>query len=204
MPKQTEPPAIVRISTNTIINGKFYKRGEPLPFTKAEDLPPNLRPLVVTNEPEEAEEPNEPTGAFQLNTLYQVTSEGRLGRRVQREIQRMEDDEARDEWIEEQMDAPLPPAVAESLQADHERDIEMQRAQAQVDARRSDEASDAAAAAGAVPTLYVRRGSRHYAPALNARLKAGESVFVRKPEGRFEYVGIVNGDGELPDLPIQL
>ena len=58
--------------------------GEPLPFERLEDLPANLRPLVVTGDPE-AEE-NEPSGAFELNTLYQMTSDGRLGRKLQREV----------------------------------------------------------------------------------------------------------------------
>ena len=209
MPKPTEPPAVIRISTNTIVDGKFYKVGEPLPFTKVEDLPPNLRPLVVTGEPEEDEEPAGARGAFQMNTLYEVTDDNRLGRavrrRVERQIAALEDENARADWIEEEVNsAELPPEVAAELQDAHDSHVELQRAQAKADAARSDAASDAAAETLAVPELFVRRGSRHYAPALSARLKAGESVFTRKPEGRFEYVGIVNGHGELPDLPIQL
>ena len=142
MPKQTEPPAIVRISTNTIINGKFYKRGEPLPFTKVEDLPPNLRPLVVTNEPEEDEEPEGARGSFQMNTLYEVTDDNRLGRRVRGRVERqvavLQAENEEQDWIEEEVNsAELPAEVAQDLQAEHERDIDMQRAQAQADAARA-------------------------------------------------------------------
>ena len=73
MPKQPESPAPIRISTNAIIRNKFNNRGEPLPFERVEDLPPNLRPLVVTGEPEEDEEPIGARGSFQLNTPYEVT-----------------------------------------------------------------------------------------------------------------------------------
>src|SRR5262245_35802169 len=106
MPKQApEPaPAIVRISTNTMWEGKFYNAYEPLPFARAEDLPENLRPLAVTDLPE-GEEPDGPQNAvFQLNTPYQVDGDGRLGhqlqRRVQREIAELEAENAQEEWLE--------------------------------------------------------------------------------------------------------
>ena len=210
MPKPTtEPPAVIRISDNTIIDGKFYVRGTPLPYATVAAMPEILKPLVVTGEPEEDEEPAGARGAFQTNTLYEVTDDNRLGRavrrRVERQIAALEDENARADWIEEEVNsAELPPEVAAELQDAHDSHVELQRAQAKADAARSDAASDAAAAALEPPQLYVRRGSRHYAPALSARLKAGESVFTRNPEGRFEYVGIVNGHGELPNLPIQL
>jgi hypothetical protein len=210
MPKPTtEPPAVIRISDNTIIDGKFYVRGTPLPYATVAAMPEILKPLVVTGEPEEDEEPAGARGAFQTNTLYEVTDDNRLGRavrrRAERQIAALEDENARADWIEEEVNsAELPPEVAAELQDAHDSHVELQRAQAKADAARSDAASDVAAAALEPPQLYVRRGSRHYAPALSARLKAGESVFTRNPEGRFEYVGIVNGDGELPDLPITL
>ena len=209
MPKEAHPSAEpITLSTNAIFEGRFYNRGEPLPVASVADLPENLQKVVAT-EPEAEEEPNEARGSFELNTIYEMTDDNRLGRTLKRNVQRqvaeLEDENARADWIEEEVNSSeLPPDVAQDLQAEYERDIEMQRAQAQVDARRSDEVSDAAAAALEPPQLYVRRGSRHYAPALSARLKAGESVFTRNPEGRFEYVGIVNGHGELPDVPIQL
>jgi hypothetical protein len=210
MPKQTEPPApTIRLSTNAIWQNKFYVAGEALPFQRVEDMPENFKPLVVTGEPDPDQEPNEARGAFQLNVPYTVTDDNRLGRihkrQVERQVAELQTANEEQDWIEEEVNsAELPTEVAQDLQAEHERDVDMQRAQMAADTARSDAASDAAAAAGAVPTLYVRRGSRHYAPAATARLKAGENVFTRKPDGRLEYVGIVDGHGELPDLPIQL
>jgi hypothetical protein len=105
---QAEPTATpIRISTNTIIDGKFYLRGEPLPFSRAEDLPDNLKPLVVT-EPE-AEEENEPCGAFELNTAYTLTSDGQLGRALRRQVAQMEAENAEEAWLNQANAAELPP-----------------------------------------------------------------------------------------------
>ena len=67
MTKQSEPPAApIRLSTNTILNGRFYTAGDPLPVERVEDLPAQLQPLVVTGVVEADEGPDEPRGAFQL------------------------------------------------------------------------------------------------------------------------------------------
>jgi hypothetical protein len=201
MPKQAETPAPITLTCNTILDGRFIVAGEPLPCASEADVPETLRAYIVTDSPE-AEEADGPRGAFELNTLYQVTSDGRLGRRLQREVAQMEAENAREEWVEEQMDAPLPPEVAQGLQEEHENSVAFAAAQLAADASRSDAASDAAAAAAEPPRLYVKRGSRHYAPVGSARLKPGEDVFTRQPGGRFEFVGKTDGNAELPDLPI--
>jgi hypothetical protein len=203
MSKATEPPAPIRISDNTIINGKWYNRGEALPFERAEDLPENLRPLVVTDDPE-AEEENAPRGSFELNAIYQITSDGRLGRRIQRQISEMEAAEAREEWIEEQVNAELPPEIAAALQEEHENAVAYTKAQMAYDAKMSDAITDGAIAAAEVPTLFVRRGSRHYAPVGSTRLKPGEPVYIRNPNGRFECIGETDSKGSPPDAPISL
>ena len=159
---QTEPPALIRISDNTIIDGKFYVRGEPLPFTRVEDLPPNLQPLVVTGEPEEPEEPNVARGSYQTGIVYEMTEDGRLGRalrrNVQRQIAQLEAENERAEWIEAEASGPeLPPSIAEDLQAEHENAIALAKAQMAANARRSDEVSDAAAAAAELPRMYVKQ-----------------------------------------------
>jgi hypothetical protein len=208
MPKTTAPPTLVRISDNTIIDGKFYARGEALPFDRAEDLPENLRPLVVTGEPE-AEEPSQPRGSFQLNTPYGVDEDGRLTRalrrKVDREVAELEAKNAENEWLEEQVaTSELSPELAAALQEEHDAAIGHAKAQAAADANRSDELADSVIAAQEQPTLFVRRGTRHYANALKARLKPGEDVFIRQPDGHFHCVGTTDGHGELPDLPIEL
>ena len=209
MPKQAlEPPAPIKISDNTIIDGRFYNRGEPLPFTRVEDLPAILQPLVVTGDPE-AEEPNIPRGSYQTGVIYEMTEDGRLGRalrrNVQRQIAQLESENERAEWIEAEASGPeLPESIAADLQASHENAVAHAKAQAEVDARRADEVSDAAAAAAEPPRMYVKRGSRHYAPIGTARLKPGEPVFIREPGGRFQFVGETDGNAQLPDLPIEI
>ena len=48
-PSQPEP---VILRENSIIDGVFYLAGEPLPFAREEDLPPNLKGLVATGDEE--------------------------------------------------------------------------------------------------------------------------------------------------------
>jgi hypothetical protein len=208
MAKQAEPSAAaIRLTTNAIFEGRFYTAGEPLPVASVADLPENLRPLVVTDEPE-PEEPNEARGSFQMGVLYETTADGRLGRqlrrRVEQQISELESENDRADWIEETATAELPEAIAEDLLAEHESAIALAKAQAAADARRSDEVSDAAAERAEPPQLFVRRGSRHYAPIGSARLKPGEPVFTRERGGRFECIGTTDGNAELPDLPIIL
>jgi hypothetical protein len=210
MPRTTEPPAIIRISDNTILAGKFYSRYEPLPVERVEDLPLILQPLVVSGPEPEGEEPDDsqPRNAmFEMNTLYQVDPDGRLGRQLQRRVQRqvaeLEAAAQEADWIEEEISAAeLPASIAAELEDSHRADVERQKAQAAVDARRSDEASDAAATSLKPPQFFVRRGSRHYTPIGSARLKPGEPVFIRKPEGRFEFIGETDSKGSPPDVPI--
>jgi hypothetical protein len=209
MPKTTQPPPTpIRLTTNTIWEGKFYAAGEPLPVASVEELTDNLKPLVITGEPE-AEEPNEARGSFQLNTVYELTDDNRLGRihkrSVQRQIAELEAENAEADWIEEEVaNAELPPEIVESLEESHADAVEFAKAQAAAAARAADEASDAAAAASEPPTLLVPRGDRHYQAAHKARLRPAEPVFVRKPDGHFECIGETDGHSQLPDFPITL
>ncbi len=210
MPKKaTEPPAVIRISTNTIIGNKFYVMDDPLPFARVEDLPENLRPLVVSDELE-PEEPNRPRGNFQLGEVYEMTDDGRLGRtlrrRVERQVAQLQAENDYEEQLEEEAaNAELPPEVADDLQAQHRAHVDMQAAQMSAAARAADDIADAAAAAQEPPRLYVKRGGRHYAPAHKARLKPGEDVFVKDPaDGTFQFIGTTDSRAEPPDTPIPL
>lgn len=200
---QPEAPRPITLSTNTILGNKFYNRGDPLPVERVEDLPEQLRPLVVTGEPEADQEPGEVHGSYDLNTVYRVTDDDRLGRRLQRQAAKLEAAAEEQEWIEEEADAPLPPEVAEALQDTHAADVARQAAQAGAVARAADDIADAVAAAAEPPTLYVKRGGRHYAPALKARLKPGEEVFIKDPaDGPFQFIGTTDSRADLPELPI--
>ena len=213
MPKQTTPAAPIRISDNLIMDGKFFNRYEPLPVERVEDLPEHIRPLLVSGpDPEESErQPDDgPRNiAFQLNTPYGVDEDGRLTRahqcKVDREVAQLEAKNAQEEWLEDTLaNSELPPEIVADLQAKHEDAIGFAKAQAEVDANRADEVADAVIAEQELVQMYVKRGSRHYAPVGTARLKAGDPVFIRQPSGRFHFVGEVDGDGQLPDLPIEI
>jgi hypothetical protein len=141
-----------------------------------------LRPLVVTGEPGEAEEPDGPqNAAFELNTLYQVDDDGRLGRQLRRKVERqiaeLQAENEQEELLEAQMaNAQLPPEIAQDLQEEHESHVGLQAAQMAADANRS----DAAAAAAEIPRMYVKRGSRHYVEIHRTKLKPGEPVFTKE------------------------
>jgi hypothetical protein len=205
--KEAEPPAIVRISTNTIFNGKFYLRGEPLPFSRVEDLPPNLKGLVISGEPDEAEGPNEPRGSFQTGVIYEMTPDGRLGRALKRQVERqvaeLEADNEFEQWVEAQANTGLPPQVAESLRQEHENAVSYATAQAAADARRADDIAAAAIAAAEPAELFVLRAGRHYVPIDKARLKPDEPVFVKGADG-YEFIGETDGKGSPPDIPLTL
>jgi hypothetical protein len=123
---------------------------------------------------------------------------------VERQAAELAAEADRSDWIEETATAELPEAIAQDLQDEHRRHVEMQRAQAAADARRSDIVADAAAERAEPPRLYVKRGSRHYQPADKARLKPGEPVYVREADGSLQCIGETDSRGTLPEIPIQL
>ena len=49
--------------------------------------------------------------------------------------------------------------------------------------------------------LFVKRGDRYYMPALKARLRANEDVYIRQPDGSFQFIGTTDARADLPDLP---
>ena len=195
MPKQTEPPEPIRISANTIWDGKHYIAGEPLPFERLEDLPPNLRPYIAKPEEEEPEGPGEPRGSYELNTLYRVTDDNKMGRKLRREVAQLNAQIAEEEWIEEQFNAPLREDIAQDLSEQHAARVALSAAQMESEARMAD-LTEEAAREFASPTVRVRRGSV-WALAERAKLRPGEQVFI-KLDGEWKPVGTVNENGELP------
>ena len=72
----------IRLSVKTFIDGKFIQAGDPLPVS-SDNLPESLRPFVATNDEPFDEEPN---AAFELGVTYQMTSEGRMGLTLNRQL----------------------------------------------------------------------------------------------------------------------
>ena len=131
----------------------------------------------MTSEPEAEEPDDQPRGAFDLNTPYHVTSEGRLGRRVQRQIAALEAEAEEEAWAEEEADRPLPPEVAESLQASHQDAVGLQAAQTAAAARAVDEIADPVIAEQEPTERFVRRGSRHYVQIHRTKLRRVRTRF---------------------------
>ena len=85
-PKPTELPQQqpIKLSVNTLIDGKFIQAGEPLPVS-SDNVPPSLQPFVVTSGDEpEAEE--EVRANYELGVTYQMTESGQRGRALSRQL----------------------------------------------------------------------------------------------------------------------
>jgi hypothetical protein len=189
MPKQAETPAPITLTCNTILNGRFFAAGQVLPVARVEDLPPSLQPLVVTDSAEPEEE-NAPRGAFETGVAYEMTPDGRLGRALRRKVERQVAEFEAENEFEEQLeqaaaDAELPEEIVRDLQEEHARGVSLHAAQLGAAARLSDDIADAAAEAAQPPVLLVKRGSRHYAPALKARLRPGRGCFRKATRRQF-------------------
>ena len=61
----------IRLSTAAIVGGKYFAAGSVLPFEKEADVPENLRPHILTGEPEDGALGGR-TASFQPNTVYQL------------------------------------------------------------------------------------------------------------------------------------
>ena len=211
---QTETPRPITISTNCILNGKFYVVGSPLPVERAEDLPETLQPLVVVTdaaEESDEEEENAPRCTFQLNEVYQTTENGGLGlgralkRKVERQVAELQaENEFEEQLAEEAANAELPPEVARDLQDAHDAHVGLQKAKMAAAARVADDITDAAIAESAPPQLFVKRGGRHYARADKARRKPGEDVFIKDTDGTFQFIGTTDSRADLPEPPVKI
>ena len=218
MPKQqTEPLADpIRFTTNVIApvadapgGSRFIVAGEDSPYHSLDEVPINLRPVVVTGEAEEPEEENTARGSFQLGVAYEVTPDNRLGRArgrsIERQVAELEAENQREEWIEEvAASSELPPEIAADLEDQYRKDVDFTAAQMGADARRADDIAEAAIAAQEPPQLFVRRGSRHYIQIHRTKLKPAEPVFVKDADGSYESIGICDAKAQPPTPPIVL
>lgn len=116
MPTTPEAPLLIRFETNVIIpdphapgGSRFIVAGEDSPFRSLEEVPINLRAVIATSSPEEPDD--QPRGSFEPNVAYFVTSDGRLGKKVQREISQREAELEEEQWLEDEASRPLPEDV---------------------------------------------------------------------------------------------
>ena len=115
---------------------------------------------------------------------------------VRRQTRRLEMHAAHQEFAEQVAAEPLREDVAAALQDSH--DIAIGRAKAQAEYSQGlVDAAHAAAQPAEPPQLFVRRGGE-WGRVQNAKLKPGEHVFVKRPNGEMEAVGVVDATGGLP------
>ena len=198
-----EPPIVLR--ENSIVNGEFFRAGTPLPFTRVEDLPESLKPLLADGS-EEFYHPSErliydnPQPGPDPGVVYQPLSGGQWVRRQARQAASISQEQI---YAEEQViaDQRISPELEEELQSQH--DLRIGRAKAQLEAsqRLTDSIYESVTAVSEPIQRFVRRGSV-YVRIEKATLKAGENVFIKHPSGNHEIIGTTDADGVPPELPI--
>ena len=148
---QTAPekkPIVFKVNTvaDAPGGGRFVPAGEPSPYHDIEEVPINLRPFIVTDdEPEPDEESNI---RFELNTVYAMTSDGRRGRALNRQVAQMEVENERQEWAEDVLDMPLRADIADAVEDQNAASIGRQMAEMETRARWLDAATNEAAEQG--------------------------------------------------------
>ena len=203
--KTEQPAGPVRLSVNTVVEGRWFAAGAELPFRASGDVPEPLRPFIAVDEPEEP--PGPASLNFQPNRIYAVDPEGAiLSRQGRREAAQLAGEaawqaqaEAEAEAVDEQTAAAMKIA-----QEEHEFRISGDILSAQIKDRDAGAAVTAAqqkADAEEKPAvLYVRRGGA-WMHADRAKLRPGEPVFLKEPSGAWAAVGTVNSTGGLPLPP---
>jgi hypothetical protein len=178
------------LTVNTVIDGKFYAAGDPLPFKDESAVPVSLRPFLAS----EAAPPSEPP----TRNIYD------LPLALRRQVRGLELAAAEKAWVEQQASEPLPSDVAEALQDAHDRSVSITKAQLAYNLSAVDIVHEAAAEEAEAKTIqyFVKRGGE-WARVQNARLKPGEQYFAKRAGG-WEYVGVINANGELPEQEIRL
>ena len=130
----------VKLKTAAIINGAYYAAFEPLPFQSEHELPPNLRPLVVTDADAEGPPPFNPSerniygpgpggaAVHEPGVVFQPLSGGQW---VQRQARQAAVGMEAQGWAEQEAEAAgqLPVETEEALQAAHSKHIGLVKAQ---------------------------------------------------------------------------
>jgi hypothetical protein len=191
--KTKQPPAEpVRLSTNCIVDGVFIPAGEPVPYASEEDLPANLKPLVATGE--------EPVPFSPAERDFYRPELRRQAGRVLGNVQWQNAAEREAEQAQQ-----LPPETQAELEDAHSRRIALLKAQGEYAAGFTDAAyAQAQAEAETKATEYfVRRGGA-WGRVENAKLKPGETVFVKRENGQMEAAGTIDSRGQPPPPEIIL
>jgi hypothetical protein len=221
---------------NAIFAGRFIRSGEVLDEQTLASLPATLRKYLIPVAAE-SEEPEQVVAGFQLNTSYRLDREGRM---LARNLERQAADQASAAEFADAMEAQViseienpDQTIADALaqaQADHDASVNLQIAQAEIDARRAREATEhfetkqsaesvLADAEGYSPSLdedaeisrqqpkrlrtrYVLRDGEYVRAKKVATLRINEQVFVKEGTS-YVAVGKVNRKRKLPLIYVQ-
>ena len=122
--KEPRPPPAgpIVLSVNAVIDGRFFRAGEPVPYADEKAVPDPLKPFITAAEPDD-----EPEGApgirFQQGIIYRTDAQGHIitktGRRRAAELAHEAAVQAAAEAAAEDAQV-LPDGVAEALQAEHD------------------------------------------------------------------------------------
>ena len=195
------------IQVGGFIGSKLFRAGESTPYRSIDEVPEQLKSFIS----DDGDEPDEPQGppslSFQTNKVYAVNAEGailsRAGRRAAAELagQAYAQRQAEEEAIAA---GALDPETQAALEDAHAVDIGLQIKEAEAAQARRDAAYAQAQEAAAreaepakAPEFFVKRGAV-FMHAAKARLRPGEQVFVKRPSGAWETVGLIDASGSLP------
>jgi MoxR-like ATPase len=189
-PEASEPPPAVILTANAIIDGKFIRAGDPLPYEREEDLPEAMKAFIASGNEAPPFNPAE-------RDIYSMHPAAR------RAVRKLEMQAAHKEFAEQIASAPLPEDVQAALEDSHNITIGRAKAQAEYNAKLTDDVYKQLEeeAAAKVIQFFVRRGGE-WGKVQNAKLKPGEHVFVRRENDQMEAVGVVNSNGGLPPQEI--
>jgi hypothetical protein len=190
MTKPLENPAgPVVLSANCIADGRFIPAGSETPFTE-ETLPEHLRQYLARGDEEPFYSPAE-------RNIYDLPPH--LRRQARQALGNVQ----WQDWAEEVASEPLPAETAAVLQTKHDEHIASLKAQGAYAQKLADAAYEQAAAeASAQQTQYfVRRGGM-WAHVERAKLRPGETCFVKRENGQMEAAGCVDSTGSPPPSEI--
>ena len=201
MSKKSEPAEPLRLRENAIVDGVFIRAGEPTPFARVEDLPESLKPLLADGS-EEFYHPSErliydnPQPGPDPGVVYQPLSGGQWVRRQARQAASISQEQI---YAEEQAqaDAALPIETQEALEAKHSGHIEKLKAQMQYDRDAMDRLHESLEAEAKPQPFFIKRGSV-FQDARKVKPRPSERVFVKRLSGEYEFIGVVDSEGELP------
>jgi hypothetical protein len=199
----------LRLRENVIIDGRFYSAGSPVPFASEVELPESLKHLIATGD-----EPPFYTHSERLiydgrsdlgepATLYKFLDGQGIG--VRRQAMQVSAGLQEQVFAEQAVEASnkLPPETEEALAAAHSRHIGLERAQLQYDRDAIDRAYESATqeAESRTVVFHVKRGAV-YVRYEKTKLKPGETVYTKQPNGEMWAAGIIDAEGQPPDSEI--